>query len=251
MITPIEIKVDLAGEVAETVFRLGCAGRPVIRRRVWFAETRSPGACPELLANRIIIRLRSGARDDLTVKLRPCDAAQLVGRWTEPFDAAGLRYRIEGEWSARRRVLAASAVSERPAGSLWAAAAPGADVAAALDSAQRQFLVSCTPPGVAVDHLGALGPIASTKWPDVRIGDAVADVERWQVGDLDLLELSVRVTPRPGEAREDLDLRAAAAKQRIESAARRLGLRISQGANKTEQALVALLGKRAGSTDSR
>ncbi|MFC9434975.1 hypothetical protein [Nocardia sp. NPDC057030] len=245
MITPIEIKVNLAGDVADALTRLRCSGHPATERRIWFAESRRDrsGRASALLSSRIVIRLRSGARDDLTVKLRPCRRSQLAGRWAAPFTDEALEYRIESDWCGERRVLSASAVGERPPGSLRDAALLGTDVTAALDSAQRQFLVSCTPPGVAVDHLSALGPIASTKWTGVRLGDLEVDVERWCIAELELLELSLRVTARPPESLADTESRAAAEQLRFEAMVRRHGLAVAAGETKTERVLAALMAR--------
>ncbi|MFX0578271.1 hypothetical protein [Nocardia nepalensis] len=242
MITPIEIKVNLDGDVAEALTRLECTGRSAIDRRIWFAEPRptGPDTAPTLLSSRIVIRLRSGENDDLTVKLRPCLPSQLVGRWTTPFTDHALRYRIEEDWNAQRHVLSASAVSDRPAGSLREATLLGVDVTTVLDSAQRQLLVSCTPPGVAVDRLLAMGPIVSTKWTKVRVGDLEVDAERWTIADLDLLELSLRVTPEHGESHSEVRNRALDRQRRFEAAVRRRGLHIATGDTKTQQVLAAL-----------
>ncbi|WP_040700851.1 hypothetical protein [Nocardia vinacea] len=242
MITPIEIKVNLDGDVAAALTRLECTGRPAIDRRIWFAEPRPTGlhTAPTLLSSRIVIRLRSGENDDLTVKLRPCLPSQLVGRWTTSFTDDALRYRIEEDWNAERRVLSASAVSDRPAGSLHDATMLGADVTTVLDTAQRQLLVSCTPPGVAVDRLVAMGPIASTKWTKVRVGDLHVDAERWTIADLDLLELSLRITPEHGESHTEVRNRALRRQRKFEAAVRRRGLHIATGDTKTQQVLAAL-----------
>ncbi|MGS2810409.1 hypothetical protein [Nocardia sp. MW-W600-9] len=242
MNTPIEIKVNLDGDLVDAQTRLGCTNAAAISRDVWFAEPRVPGARggPALLAGRIAIRLRSGDYDDLTVKLRPCTAAQLVGRWSTPFTEPGMQFRVEGDWCGDRRVLSASVVSRRPAGSLRVAALCGEDVTEALDSAQRQFLVSCTPPGVVVDHLRAMGPVASTKWTNVAVGELAVDAERWTVDGLDLLELSLRVTPDPGESPTTLHARALDVQHRFHAAIRGHGLSISTEMTKTEQVLTTL-----------
>ncbi|MEV0709599.1 hypothetical protein [Nocardia aurea] len=231
MISPIDIKVDLDGDVAAALTRLETTGRPTIDRRVWFAEPRPDGgATSTLLSNRIIIRIRSGPSDDLTVTLCPCLPEQLLGSWSTPFTEAGLRYRVEENWNGECRQLSASVVSERPAGALHDAVVLGTDVTTDLAPAQRRFLVGCTPPGVAVDHLLAFGPIASTRWTKLRVGDLAVDAERWRIADLDLLELSVRVTPEHGESYTALRDRALDRQRGFEDAVRRLGLRIATGA---------------------
>lgn len=245
--TPIEIKVNLDGDLLDAQTRLGCTNAAAISRDVWFAEPAVPGAggAPALLAGRIAIRLRSGDHDDLTVKLRPCAAAQLVGRWATPFSEPGMQYRIEGDWCGERRVLSASVVSKRPAGSLRVAALCGEDVTDALDSAQRQFLVSCTPPGVVVDHLRAMGPVASTKWTNIAVGDLAADAERWTVDGLDLFELTLKVTPAPGESPTALHARALDVQHRLHAAVRGYGLSISTELTKTERVLNTLTAARS------
>ncbi|WP_019929741.1 hypothetical protein [Nocardia sp. BMG111209] len=242
MITPIEIKVNVGGNVADALARLRGTDSPAIERRIWFAEARVGGNGKPLglLSSRIIIRLRSGDRDDLTVKLRPCQRTQLAGLWAAPFTEGTLAYRLVGDWSGRHRMLSASVVSRRTPGSLSAATTPGADIAAALDSAQRRFLVSCTPPGAAIDHLVALGPIESVKWPKLRLGDIQVEAERWRVDPFDLLEVCARIDPREGESLASVETRAAALQSRLETALRRQGLRIDNGHTKTHQVITAL-----------
>ncbi|MEU4810241.1 hypothetical protein AB0H20_13680 [Nocardia fluminea] len=243
MIAPIEIKVNLDGDVAGALRRLRCPETAAAHRDIWFAEPLHPGTAgaPTLLSSRIVIRLRSGAEeDDLTVKLRPCVRAQLAGRWAAPFTEPGVAYRIESDWSGDRRMLSASAISARPAGSLRAAVARGVDVTDTLHAAQRQFLVSCTPPGIAVDHLWAMGPVASARWTGAPVGTLRADVERWTSPGLDLVELSLKVVPRHNDSPVDLHLRALEAQRALEAALRTLGVTIASGETKTEQVLTAL-----------
>ncbi|MFE1591346.1 hypothetical protein [Nocardia sp. NPDC058705] len=242
MITPIEIKVNLDGDIAGALLRLRCTDTAATARDIWFAEplrSGSPGA-PTLLSSHIVIRLRSGEEDDLTVKLRPCLSSQLAGRWARPFTEPGVRYRIESDWSGSRRMLSASAISLRPPGSLRSAVGRGIDVTDTLNSAQRQFLVSCTPPGVAVDHLCAMGPVASARWTGVPLGSQRVDVERWTVAGLDLVELSLKVPPRQGDSPVDLHLRALDARRDLEAAVHADGLPIASGDTKTERVLTAL-----------
>ncbi|MFE3316745.1 hypothetical protein [Nocardia sp. NPDC059195] len=246
MITPIEIKVNLDGDVAGALHRLRCTDTAAAYRDIWFAEPVHPGptGAPTLLSSRIVIRLRSGDEDDLTVKLRPCLSSQLTGRWAAPFTEPGIGYRIESDWSGERRMLSASAISLRSPGSLRAAVARGVDVTDTLNSAQRQFLVSCTPPGVAVDHLCAMGPVTSARWSGVAVGNLRADIERWTAAGLDLVELSLKVAPRQGDSPVDVHLRALEAQRALEAALRRLGLMIATGDTKTEQVLTALTAAR-------
>lgn len=241
MITPIHLEVNLDSGVAGALRRLGCTDRAAIARDIWFAEPFpvSPGA-PTLLSSHIVIRLRSDAADDLTVVLRPCERSRLTGRWAAPFTDVAVRYRIATVWRAEERALSAAVISRRPPGSLREIVARGTDITAALDPAQRQFLVSCTPPGVSVQHLRALGPVVSALWRTIPVGTVSADIERWTVAGLDLLELSLTVLPVQGDSSEDLYRRAIAAQRGLENGLRRLRLRPAVGKTNTERVLRAL-----------
>jgi hypothetical protein len=242
VITPIRIKVNVCGDVVDALTWLQGTHGPAISRRMWFAEARiaDAGGPPALLDSGIIIRLRSGDCDDVTVMLRPCRHTQLGGRWSAPFTEGTLAYRLEDDWADRRRMLTASATSCRPPGSLRDTTAPGGDVVAALDSAQRQFLVSCTPPGAAVEHLVPLGPVLSTKWVRLQLGELQIDAERWSTDGLDIVELSSRIIPHDGESLAAVENRAAAALHTLETAVRRHGLHIVAGQTKTQQVITTL-----------
>lgn len=243
MIPPIEIKMNLGTDVDGALSRLGCAESPAVRRRIWFAESRADGqdGALALLAGGIVIRLRSGDLDDLTVTLRPCRRAQLMGRWSRPFTDTEVEYLVEDDWCGQRRALTASVLGVRPPGSLAEVARSGVDVTTALNSAQRQFLVTCTPPGVALDHLEPVGPIAATRWTGVRFGPLDLDVERWTAGGMDLLELALRVTPAEGETPLELITRAAQAQRGFEREVRRAGFAVLRGRTKTQRMLSALV----------
>ena len=151
MINPVEIKVNVDGEVDDALSVLENPEAELEKRQIWFCEDRlgvSQGKLT-LLDGGVIIRFRSGERaDELTLKLRPCDEAQLVGTWSKSFRKDSFEYRIEGDWSGNRRVMAASAVSSRPPGSLLDAVAPDLDAALAFDHNQRMFFADCARPGV-------------------------------------------------------------------------------------------------------
>jgi hypothetical protein len=119
---------------------------------------------------------------------------QLGGRWIAPFETQSFGYRIETEYSGRRRGLATSAVSQRAQGSLLVVVGAYADPAEAITGEQRQFLNQCAPPDVQIDRLVALGPIDSTRWTNVPIGGLKVNVESWTAADLDIVELSIQNT---------------------------------------------------------
>ncbi|GGX56915.1 hypothetical protein [Streptomyces chartreusis] len=240
---PIEIKVNVEGDVAAALSALGTSGRPMTVRRIWFAEDRdgiAAGRVP-LLDGGVILRFRTGGgQDDLTAKLRPCSREQLVGRFSDPFEAEPFTYKIEEDWSSSGHVLAASLVHDHTPGALSSATAPGGDPAAAIDAVQDQFLRACTP-SVRLDGLVALGPVRSTKFDDVPLDDLDVDLEAWSVAGLGFLEASIRVKPKDGDNAEELAVRAERKQRKLNDAVRERGVTLSENPdNKTRRILTAL-----------
>ncbi|MBL3670948.1 hypothetical protein JL475_34380 [Streptomyces sp. M2CJ-2] len=242
---PIEIKVNIEGDVTAALSALGGSSSPRTTRRIWFAEDRDgvAGGRMPLLDGGVIVRLRIGGDpDDLTVKLRPCTREQLVGRFSAPFEAEPFTYKIEEDWSGNRRVLAASLVHGHPPGALPDAVKPGADPGASIDVVQDQFLHACAP-AVRLDGLVALGPILSTKVDEVPLGGLEADLEAWSVADLNFLEVSIRVKPKGEDDVEKFTARAERKQRKLEDAVRERGVVLSEHPeNKTRRVLTALAG---------
>ncbi|MCB8904931.1 MULTISPECIES: hypothetical protein [unclassified Streptomyces] len=240
---PIEIKVNIEGDVAAALSALGGAGAATTTRRIWFAEDRDGVAegRVRLLDAGVIVRFRNGGGpDELTVKLRPCTREQLVGRFEEAFDVTPITYRIEEDWSADRRVVAASLTHGHPSGALLGAVQPGADPTASIDAVQDQFLDICAPV-VELDGLVALGPVLSTKAADVALGDLEVDLEAWRVAGLEFLEASIRVKPKSGENADELTARAERRQRKLEEAVRELGVTVSElPESKTHRVLTTL-----------
>ncbi len=243
MIAPVEIKVNVASPVTDSLVALDLLDSPPLWRDMWFAEARARddvGALP-LLAGRHTIRLRSGDRDDVTVGVRPCDTDRLVGRWRAPFEETHFSYRLERDWCGERREVAAAAISRRPPGSVATALRDGADPAHILDAAQRQFVVTCTPRGIPIDHLGTLGPVTCQTWPEVDLDGCSVQVERWSVADVDLLELALRLQPHPGETAAQFEVRAMSAHRAIRATVTRRALSIADfRESKTHRVMTAL-----------
>ncbi|MEE1765097.1 MULTISPECIES: hypothetical protein [unclassified Streptomyces] len=240
---PVEIKVNIEGDVAAALSALGTSGHAMTTRRIWFAEDRdgiAEGRVP-LLDRGVILRFRiGGGSDDLTVKLRPCLRQQLVGRFSEPFEADPFTYKIEEDWSANNRVLAASLVHDHSPGTLSGTVEPGGDPAAVIDAVQDQFLQACTP-AVRLDGLVALGPIRAMKFDDVPLDDLDVDLEAWSVAGLDFLEASIRVKPKDEDDAEELTERAERRQEKLIDAVRERGVTISEHPeNKTRRILTAL-----------
>lgn len=240
---PVEIKVNVEGDVSAALSALGGTRDAMATRLIWFAEEGkgvAEGRLP-LLTSGGIIRFRIGAAaDDLTVKLRPCTVEQLIGRFSAAFKEEPFTYKIEEDWSAGGRVLAASAVRTCPPGTLTGAVEHGADPTAAMDAMQKRFLSACGP-AVPLDGLVALGPVLSAKADDVPLDDLEVDLETWSAAGLEFLEVSMRVKPKDEDDAEKLTDRAERKQRKLEEAVRERGVTLSENSeNKTRRTLTAL-----------
>ncbi|GGT09757.1 hypothetical protein GCM10010222_59650 [Streptomyces tanashiensis] len=240
---PVEIKVNIEGDVAGALSALGSGQGAMMTRRIWFAEDQDGVAQGKLLLleGGVIVRFRiGGGPDDLVVKLRPCTHEQLVGRFQDPFEVAPITYKIEQDLSRNGRVLAASLAHTHPSGTLAPAVEPGADSSVPLDAVQDQFLHACAR-DVEFDRLVALGPIFSTKVDDVPLDDLEVDLEAWSAAGLHFLEASIRVKPKDGDDAEEFEERAERKLRKLEEAVLARGVTLSEVADsKTQRVLTAL-----------
>jgi hypothetical protein len=198
----IEIKLNIAGDVDQARSALGLdSGK---KRKVWFLDDLTDGARPTLplLSAGIVLRLRrrDSGKEDSTVKMRPCRWSQLVSPWDVPL-TRDPDFRVEGDWSCTRHVLAASQVADIDEGTIERAISDSDRIGDAFTQAQLNFLADCGEIRVALHGVTALDPIAATQWKDFSLGglDEVT-AERWTVAGLDFLELSVRVSGGAAEA---------------------------------------------------
>lgn len=234
----VEVKVNLAGPVDDSLEALNVTdAKP---RRIWFMEDLTPGletALP-LLNDGVILRIRNdGDKADSTLKLRPCRRSQLEDPWLGEHEDDGESYALEGDWTGPRRVLAAAMTCAIKPKRAEKAVAPGGDPRGAFSDNQIAFLVANGPVRVNVGTLRALGPIAATSWKRFELAGFDVKAERWQVGALDRLELSIRVETGDDPASSQLA---------FETAVRRLHLSIdTSDDSKTRQALTELLAARA------
>lgn len=191
----VEIKINVVGDALRTLRKLSLSDGD--ERSVWFLEdlTRGLPTLTPLLSEGVILRLRGNADGtmDSTAKLRPCRMSQLAEPWASGVSLGDDgEYRIEGDWTGSRRVTAASCVAPLTT-EAFTAVVGGGDPLMALSPWQLAFLSACASIRVNPSGLRALGPIAATQWKDVEIGGLDARVERWTVGPLDFVELSVQV----------------------------------------------------------
>jgi hypothetical protein len=230
---PVEIKVNVAAPVQDALAVLHLEDGS--ERRIWFLEDVTPGLDPALplLSAGVVLRVRSGKSDDSTVKLRPCRRTQLTPDWAEDFedeDEDEFEYRVEEDWSGKRRSLAASAVRELEPGLVAAVTEADTNPGTLFGKKQQGFLRDCSDLRIALDAVTPLGPVQATKWKDITIGNFEANVERWQAGTLDFLEMSIRVKDDPERHQRD-----------FEAAIRNLGLSIDDDPeSKTRRVLAEL-----------
>jgi hypothetical protein len=188
---PIELKVTLSGGVDEALARLGLDQPGEVRRIGFLEDLRHPAHPLPLLEAGIILRVREGDDDDSTVKFRPTVPSQVRDADQDDDDIA-----IEEDWAGPRRTLAASCRARFDAGRIAAARAGDEPLRRLFTDEQRRYLAyGAHDVAVDLDELTLLAPIDARRWKGVAVGDPdhPAVAERWTVGDLDFLELSLRI----------------------------------------------------------
>lgn len=198
----VEVKVSLGKDQTESaVQKLNLpSGRP--RWRIHFCEDITAGISPgtPLLDRGVILRVRdkAGGKDDATIKLRPCRRSQLTDRWLaakegETDDGDEWEFKLEADWSGDRRVLAASHTTDRPEGVVAKVGRERGSVANLFVAEQLAFLRDCAGVAINLRTLTVLQPVTATRWKSVEKAppDLKVRAERWTVGNLDFLELSV------------------------------------------------------------
>jgi hypothetical protein len=231
----VEIKVSLAGSrLDEALEALGLCDDGE-RRSVSFLEDATVGAELPLFRHGIVLRVRqTGEDEDSTVKLRPCRRTQLTQEWLSEEGGDGWRLRVEEDWAATRRSLAASCVSDLPEGRIAAVRDGTAPVRRLFGEGQRRFLAECAGMRIDLDALSLLPAVAAIRWEDVRVGDVdEVVVERWTLDGLDFLELSVR--------KKSVD-KAASAQRKLERELADRHLERDDDTSKTERVLRHLVG---------
>lgn len=169
-----------------------------------------PGHLPMLEAGQIFrVRLdekKDGSwKADAMVELRPARLTQLAPPWGRPHSSAprsGRRkehyeYRIEEDRAGTRKPLAASVQVEVDASAMMGPTTVGEHPGTLsprllFTGEQQEFLAACADRRVVVDALTPLGPVQATRW-ETEVGEFDTTVERWTLGELDLLELSIRL----------------------------------------------------------
>jgi len=243
----VEVKVNVdSGETSRAVALLDLPGVPPWK--IYFVEdvTTGLGMTTPLKEQNLIIRARqkTKGKDDVTVKFRPGRRSQLTNRWLAVTkisdDDLDAEFKVEEDWAGVARTLAISLTSDRPHG-LVAAAAQNNDVAALLTQKQKELIDQCAGVPVNLDVLTVLPPVSAMRWPTFSVpgpGHTALSVraERWTVGDLDFLELSIAVGVAVAEE----------AQAALETFLKSKGLDPTKGESKTTQVLRLLVSQAAG-----
>lgn len=232
----IDVKVTISNGVPLALEALGLRDGGEARK-VAFLEDTTVGTDLPLFEEGLVLRVRQSGDGEVesTVKLRPCRASQLADEWLELTGDDGKRVvEVEQDWSGARRVLAASFDRDRAGVSLDEVFADGELNSKLLDDDQEGSSPACTGLAVKLDALTLLGPIDAVKWSDVpTLPGLGARAERWTVGGLDFLEISLR---------EDEE-KAEGAQRELEAALRLSGLGpFDEQRTKTETVLRHLAG---------
>jgi hypothetical protein len=233
----VEIKLSLGKkQVARAVKKLELVGDPP-PRAVGCIEDTTVGVKLPLFQHGVVLRVRQiqDEDDDATVKLRPCRRSQLAESWLGAEKGDGWKFRVEQDWAGRRRSLAASCVADLPPGRIAAVRDGKEPVGQLFNGGQLRFLSDCAGLPINLDVLTLLPPVAATRWEKVQVED-VKDVvvERWIVGKLDFLELSIK---------KDTIEEAGKAQAKLEKAIGALGLkRDDEQESKTKRVLAHLAG---------
>lgn len=203
----VEVKTTLEAEqVAPALDALRLGDESPLT--IWFYDDLTTGSELSLLDAGLAIRIR--AKDpiggDCTVKLRPCRRSQFTSKWLATESTGKLDFRLEEDWAGDRRVLAASAQCDVTDDVITFAKTRNELPADALSKQQRAYLAECATIRVNPDALVRLGPITARRWKKVGATPCTGlDVraERWTVGDLDFLELSLKVSAEQAQSAAD------------------------------------------------
>jgi hypothetical protein len=181
---PVEVKILLSSPVAEPVIA-AFGFKKKTEGKVYFFDSKSL----DLLQQGVIVRIRQGANNDLTVKLRPSQGSPAD-------DRSLLRKRFPCEIDRTRAAADTSYAVERE---YTVAQIPeiGTEVYGLLSESQRKLLIDA---GVSIDwaRVIQIASIHSTKWQTAArspYGKLALELWEWRAGRI--LEISSKAPPGP------------------------------------------------------
>ena len=204
-IVEVELKVSHKGDVDHALGKLGIEKDKAKSRTIWFFEGVDPDGSPKelpLLNRGIILRVRGKPDEsdgESTLKLRGREGCLDPARWRHRIEKLGVDpedAKIEGDWAADRRQVAASLDSKFEEGLDELVAGQPGQLRRLLSKKQVELAHELL---VGLDGLIALGPIDARKWDAevVKLGDRLeveVEAEAWEIdAGLRFLELSTRV----------------------------------------------------------
>ncbi len=196
----VELKLNVnARGVLRAKQHLGLDDADATHATIWFCDVprRQANTLHFALSDRgVIVRLRhkEGGDSDSTVKYRREAPLHLPAGWS-PRTTDDLK--VEGDWTTSAQTVAASLTAEISGATIDAAGSDGPPLDRRLFSAdQRRFAADLLgPTPVELADLQPLGPVSALRWEETSRDDLGNELgaEQWTAGDLQFLELSIRV----------------------------------------------------------
>lgn len=187
----VEIKVSVRRAAMDRAIKaFGLVEREGETRTIYFCEA---GPALPLLRAGVILRLRKKGKrgGDSTVKFRPLKRPLAAG-WSA--EVARKKIRLEADWAGKHTNIAACADADQDQGEIDGTARGERPLSKLFSDLQERFLNDHRSIPAALDELHVLGPIDAMKWGPTDMGFSEPMVaERWVVGDLAFLELSIKV----------------------------------------------------------
>jgi hypothetical protein len=207
----VRLRVLLTGrDVAAAVLAYQLDARPNRLQQLYLCERPAQRLGLRLVDIGIVASIYAGALGSTgsTVTLRPFRPDQLGASWSAFHRSTHHQLRVEGDWVADRRVVAAS-LTYRSGASEPATTVVNGDQkptpawggsAMLFSDRQRRFVKECCRGGHVLEPLQLYGPVQVRSW---RVSDRQFDLrlQRWSLTgpdrqSPDLMDISVRATPK-------------------------------------------------------
>jgi hypothetical protein len=203
----VELKLSIGADGPEEATEwLGLKDSEAARATIWFCDQVASGGDGvrfELFDRGVIVRLRRKHGDDdsnTTIKYRREAPLVLPPGWDPE---ATPDFKVEGDWTIRSRMVAASLDSTVAGATIDEAGRAGPPLPRSLFSDdQRRFVTDLIAPrSVDLAALRPLGPIDAWRWEEAprRDLDKKVGAERWKFDGREFLELSTRVRFENGD----------------------------------------------------
>jgi hypothetical protein len=203
----VEIKITLAGkQIGDAIDQLELAVDETFTV-VFCEDVTSAAASTALHDIGVVLRARgkTATTGDSTIKLRPCRWSQLDPKYFENREDTNPELKIEADWAGAKRSLATSMTVKWTDSRLAAAQADAELIPELFSKEQLDFLDKCGTGRVNFAAISVLPAIAATRYDKFKLQGLKSGVraERWQVDQLDFLELSIVTDPENAVTAQD------------------------------------------------